>query len=479
MLDRIFSNNTEKITNRLWLYFLIIVLVNILFKIIQLDYSSFWYDEIVSVESASLDFGHIKHVSEWDNNPPFYYYCLSVWIKIFNDSEFCVRLLSVIFSSLSAGVVFLLANKFFNKTTAIIVSFLYLSSNFLYFYSHEARAYTLISLLVLVSSYLFLNFRENNSWKHIIFLGIINFLIAYTHYIAGLVLVFEVVFMLFYFDKKQKIKFSYTILLSILLIFLRFTKKQFLLIFAFNSPESTFWLKKSEFSYLQEVLSEFFFDYYLIIPLLLAISLGLVLSYKYKNKESNFATIYSIIVGLGSIVIVYVVGIKVSIFLDRYLIFAVPFIYILISYVFSFIKNKYIGIIFSILFFIYFSFKIDCKTPKPMDYKNAVGFIKHVTTAEDLIIVKFNAVPSLFCYYYEKDYLKLQKKKLTNAPNVLICKSWADIGVDLTNYKRVIVVDAFEDLNPEDTEFKTNLSKQKSSNSVVSFYKGVKISFYQ
>jgi uncharacterized membrane protein len=479
MLDKFFANNSKKITNSLWLYFLIIVLVNILFKVIQLDFSSFWYDEIVSVESAWLNFGHIKHVSEWDNNPPFYYYCLSVWIKLFNDSEFCVRLLSVIFSSLSAGVIFLIANKFFNKTTAIVVSFLYLSNNFLYFYSHEARAYALIGLLVLVSSYFFLNFKEKNTWKHICILGLVNFLIAYTHYITGLVVVFEVLLMLFYFDKKQKIKFSYSILLSILLIFLRFTKKQFLLIFAFNSPESTFWLKKSEFSYLQEVLSEFFFDYYLIIPLQLVIASGLLLSYKYKNKESNFATIYSIIVGLGSIVIVYVVGIKVSIFLDRYLIFAVPFIYILVAYAFSFIKNKYIGIIFSILFFINFSFKIDYDTPKPMDYKNAVGFIKHVTTTEDLIIVKFNAVPSLFCYYYEKDYLKLQKKKLTNAPNVLICKSWADIGVDLTKCKRVIVVDAFEDLNPEDTEFKTNLSKQKSSNSVVSFYKGVKITFYQ
>ena len=479
MLDRIFSNNSEKITNRLWLYFFIIVLVNISFKVIQLGFSSFWYDEIVSVESAWLNFGHIKHVSEWDNNPPFYYYCLSVWIKLFNDSEYCVRLLSVIFSSLSAGVIFLIANKFFNKTTAIVVSFLYLSNNFLYFYSHEARAYALIGLLVLVSSYFFLNFKEKNTWKHICILGLVNFLIVYTHYIAGLVLVFEVLFMLFYFDKKQKIKFSYSILLSILFIFLRFTKKQFLLIFAFNSPESTFWLKKSEFSYLQEVLSEFFFDYYLIIPFCFIILLGLVLGYKYNNKESNFATIYSLVAGLGSVFIVYLLGIKVSIFLDRYLIFAVPFIYILIAYGFSFIKNKYLGIVFSMLFFIYFSFKIDYKTIKPMDYKNAVGFIKHVTTAEDLIIVKFNAVPSLFCYYYEKDYLKLQKKKLTNAPNVLIYKSWANIGVDLTNYKRVIVVDAFEDLNPEDTEFKINLSKQKSSNSVVSFYKGVKITFYQ
>ncbi len=479
MLDILFANNSEKITKRLWLYFLIIVLVNVLFKIIQLDFSSFWYDEIVSVESASLDFGHIKHVSEWDNNPPFYYYCLSIWIKLFNDSEFCVRFLSVIFSSLSGGVVFLLANKFFNKTTAIIASFLYISNNFLYFYSHEARAYALISLLVLISSYLFLNFKEKNTWKHILFLGLINFLIAYTHYIGGLIVVFEVTFMLFYFERNQKIKLSYSILISILLIIIRFTKKQVLLIIAFNGPGSTFWLKKSEFSYLQEVLSEFFFNSYLVLPFIIIICLGLILGYKYKRKDSTFATAYSFTAGLGSIIIVYLLGIKTPIFLDRYLIFSVPFIYILIAYGFSFIKNKYIGIIFSVLFFIYFSFKIDYKTPKPMDYKNAVGFIKYIKTADDLVIVKFNAVPSLFCYYYEKDYLKLQKKKLTNAPNILICKSWGDVGVDVKNYKRVIVVDAFEDLNPQDTEFTSKLSEQKKSHSTVSYYKGVNITFYQ
>ncbi len=167
MIERLFYNNTKRITKNIWLYFLIIIIINILFKIVYLGYSSFWFDEIVSVESAWLDFGHIKHVSEWDNNPPFYYYCLSVWIKLLNDSEFCVRLLSVIFSSFSAGIVFLLANKYFNKTTAIIASFLYLSSNFLYFYSHEARAYALIGLLVLVSSYLFLDFRNKNNWKQI------------------------------------------------------------------------------------------------------------------------------------------------------------------------------------------------------------------------------------------------------------------------------------------------------------------------
>jgi uncharacterized membrane protein len=431
------------------------------------------------VQSASLNFGHIKHVSEWDNNPPFYYYCLKVWIKMFNDSEYYVRLLSVIFSSLSAGLIFLLANKYFNKTTAIIASFLYLSSNFLYFYSHEARAYSLIGFLVLLSSYLFLNFKQKNSWTYIIILGLVNFLIAYTHYIAGLVIVFQVVFTLFYFDKTQKIKFSYSILISILLILIRFTKKQFLLIFAFNNPESTFWLKKSDFTYLQEVFSEFFFNYNLIFPLLFVIMIGLIFNYKYKNNTSNFVIIYSLMVGLGSIIIVYLVGKKVSIFLDRYLIFAAPFIYILIAYGFSFIKNKYIGIIFSVLFFIYFSFKIDYKTSKPMDYKNAVAFIKRIKTNNDLIIVKTKGIQPLFSYYYEKDYLKLQKKELTNAPNILICSSWSDVTADVKKYKRIIVLDTYEDYNPEEKEFVLKLSELKTKYSTLTEYKGVRITFYK
>ncbi len=93
--------------------------------------------------------------------------------------------------------------------------------------------------------------------------------------------------------------------------------------------------------------------------------------------------------------------------------------------------------------------------------------------------MKFNAVPSLFCYYYEKDYLKLQKKKLTNAPNVLICKSWLDVNVEVKKYKRVILVDVFEDITAEDMEFSNKLSELKSSSLIVSYYKGVKITFYQ
>ena len=185
--------------NSKYLYFTTIfglLFFNLLLKISFLDAEPFWYDEIISVKSSLLGFGHIKHQSEWDNNPPFYYYCLWVWIKLFGVSEFKIRLLSVIFSCISASLLFVLVKKYFNYLTALFSVLIFSLHDFSYAYTHEARCYTLVVLLTLLSTLVFLKLLENSNYKTILLLGLINFLIVYTHYIAGLVLVFQFIFLL-------------------------------------------------------------------------------------------------------------------------------------------------------------------------------------------------------------------------------------------------------------------------------------------
>lgn len=481
MLNSIFSYNAKSITNhnKLWLYFFSIVFLNIVFKIIQLDFSSFWYDEIISVESASLDFGHIKHVSEWDNNPPFYYYCLSVWIKLFNDTEFYVRFLSVLFSSFSGGILFLLANKHFNKTTAIVVSLIYLSSNIVFFYSHEARAYSLVVLLSLISSSLYLNFKQNSSLKIALLLGIVNFLLIYTHYISGIVIFFQVLLIFIYFEKKQAALFSYSIGVIVFLTLIRFTKKQFLLILNFNDSEKTFWLQKSSIKYLNEVASNFLFHKTMIVPFILIIILGIFLIFNKKIKKSYFVVTYVTLVGIGSIFILFFLGKMTPIFLDRYLIFTLPFIFILIALGLSFFKNQNIIVTLSFVFFVFSAFKINYKTDKGMNYKNAVYFIKHLKKESDLIIVKTKDIKPLFCYYYDSKFLSHQKKELPINENIIFCTSWDDVDRDVNKFNRIIVVDSFEDLNQKENEFVTKLSMKKTKIHTLDYFKGIKITFYK
>lgn len=477
MLQRFLSFSEEKFSKNLWLYFAFIVLVNILFKIIHLDFSPFWYDEIVSVQSASLDFGHIKHVSEWDKNPPFYYYCLSVWIKIFNDSEFTVRLLSVLFSSLSAGILFILSNKYFNKKTALLCSLLYLSSNFLFFYSHEARAYSLVVLLGLISSLLFFKLKNSQSKALIFFLGLTNFLLLYTHYITGLILFFQFVLALFFFEKKSKMWYLYSCIMTTGLIFIRFTQKQFSLIVDFNSPKETFWLKKSDFNYLKEVLSEFLFDQKLVIALLVIVFLSVVILFYKKQIEHKFVIVYAFCLSVGCIVILFLLGKATPIFLDRYLIFSVPFLIILLAYVISHL-NPYIAIPITLLLAGWNVYNIDFKTDKGMNYRDTVSFVKSFKASEDLVIVKTKDLKPLFCYYYDRDFLKLKKQDLPEIENIIFCNSWEDVNKDISRFKRIIVIDSFQDYNPNESKFVESISKLKTKRSELKKYKGVRITFY-
>lgn len=480
MLNRFFfSNQKDSTDNSLWIYFFSVIFLNIVLKTIQLDFSSFWYDEIISVQSASLDFGHIKHVSEWDNNPPFYYYCLSLWIKIFNDSEFTVRFLSVLFSAFSGGMLFSLTNKHFNKTTAIIVSLLYLSSNTIFFYSHEARAYSLVLLLSLISSYLYLNFKDNSSLKIALLLGLINFLLIYTHYISGIVILFQLLLIVIYSDKKQILYFSYSLMVTLFLVLIRFTKKQFLLILNFNDSEKTFWLKKSSLQYLKEVASTFLFNKIMIIPFLIIILLGIFLIFKKNKKTAHFVVTYVFLVGVGSVFILFFLGKITPIFLDRYLIFSIPFIFILIAVGLSFLKNQKITITLTVLFFVFSAFQINYKTDKGMDYKNAVYFIKQFKKNNDLVIVKTKDIKPLFCYYYDSSFFSNQKKELPINENIIFCSSWEDVDRDVTNFHRIIVIDSFENLNPKENDFITKLSMKKNKFHILNYYKGIKITLYK
>jgi mannosyltransferase len=473
------SYTNDRIERRLWLWFLIVVIVNVGFRIIGLDYSSFWYDEIISVQSASLEFGHIKHVSEWDNNPPFYYYCLNVWISLFGDSEFNVRLLSVVFSAVAGGVMFLFCNRFFNKTVAIIASFLYLSSNMLFFYSHEARAYSLSVLLTLIASWIFLSMKEKPDYKNSLLLGLVNFLIIYTHYITGLALIVQGICMLFYFEKKSKLRFLLSVLLTIALVLLRFTKKQFLLITGFNSSEHSFWLGKSTFSHLTDVLSEIFFSNSMLIPLLGIILAGTVLVLRFKKTIVSLNYVYCFSIGLGSVFVLYFLGKVTPVFLDRYLLFTVPFVIILIAVPLSYLRYKMIPIVVSVAFFVVSAFHINYQTDKGMDYRSAVLFIKAIKTPQDLIIVKTKDVKPLFGYYYDSGFLHRRKQALPDSEQVIFCSSWADVNQDVSRYARVIVVDSYQDLNPNETEFVTKLSEKKRFRSISNYYRGVRISIYK
>jgi hypothetical protein len=124
-------------------------------------------------------------------------------------------------------------------------------------------------------------------------------------------------------------------------------------------------------------------------------------------------------------------------------------------------------------------FKIDYKTNKGMDYRSVVKFINSIKDKNDLIIVKTKDMKPLYCYYYDSDFFSKQKKDLPQGDRIIFCNTWQDIGMDINSFKRIIVVDSYQEYNPNERDFVLKLSEQKTNYFITDYFKGIKISFYK
>lgn len=446
-----FNVQDQKLTKNISFLFFFIVFVNILLKFFFIDFSSLWYDEAVSIKAALEDFGHVKHVSDWDKNPPFYYYCLWVWIRLFGDTVFSVRLLSVVFSSLAAGVLFLYTNKKFNYKTAIYVSVFYLFNHILFFYAHETRAYSLTVLLTLLSVHVYFICIENPKWFNFFLLGLINFLLIYTHYVSGLVIFFESLFILF-FERKRIKYFLFSILVIILFVFLRFTKKQIQLIMDFNSSKNDFWLQKSDFSYFKEVILSFFSSNYFLSIIFVVLYFVAIFWLLFKKEELNKRMIvFTLGLSSGTLLILFLLGFFTPIFLDRYILFSVPFFLVPIAYFLSLFRVKLWSIITVLVISLFSFFTLNFKTNKPMDYKSAVPLSLKLRDSNSLIIVTKQDVAGLYCYYYNIEYFN-QKNFLDKLKeeDIISVNTTDELSIDIYRYKKIILVSSFSEYSAKE-----------------------------
>jgi mannosyltransferase len=146
----------SSIKNNSWI--ILIFLVGLFLRIYGLGAESIWYDEAVSVTVAKLDlFAQINwSFLQNDNNPPLYYAILHYWVWIFGDSEFAARVPSALFGSFSIIAIYSVGRFLFNKNVGSFAALILATSVFHIKYSQEARAYSLLAFLTLVSYYFYL-----------------------------------------------------------------------------------------------------------------------------------------------------------------------------------------------------------------------------------------------------------------------------------------------------------------------------------
>jgi len=171
-----------------------IVLVSFALRVFRLDAQSLWYDEAFSVYLAHFDLAEITARTAADIQPPLYYYLLNLWIAMAGDSEFAVRFVSLVFGVLTVPLMFVTARRLFNCGVGVIAALLAMLSPLYLWYSQEARMYTLITFLLLLSSYAMLRAISGGTRRWWTVFALANIAAAYTHYFAFVVIAFQFLF---------------------------------------------------------------------------------------------------------------------------------------------------------------------------------------------------------------------------------------------------------------------------------------------
>lgn len=149
---------------------------------------TFWFDEGMSVGIARLDcYNFLRILWRREGNMSLYYLALRLWLH-FGSSPAFVRSLSVIFSVGAVAAIYFLGRKLFNSTVGLLASALLAFHAWEIRYAQEARSYSLMVLLCILSSLFFVRYIETSSPRDRRLYIVFSTLAVYAHFYSGLLL---------------------------------------------------------------------------------------------------------------------------------------------------------------------------------------------------------------------------------------------------------------------------------------------------
>jgi mannosyltransferase len=467
--------NDKKFINKyLFLIPYLFVVVNFFLKENCLEFQNIAGDETFSIYYAQLNPSEIIHFLSQGNNPPFFELILHYWIKFFGISDYSVRVIPLIFSSLSVFFLYEIAYKFLNLKTAILAATLFTFSNFEMYFAHEVRVYALFLFLTLVSFYSFLNLIQDfKSKKYIVIFVLANSILLYSHYFGFFVLFVQFISIFLLTEKNFKKKLNYMILLIIpLVLFIPFLK---VLISNYITTSSNgSWVPFSKdlgqinhfiytlinssstvfivFSCITWLIVQYFIVrleiskwlkqlilFFSIVFLFFSLSIFGGIPHYWEYTSENYAIIsylifiliicylilksskinrYSKIILIWfflPLLLIYLFSFKTPMFLERYLIFISPGFYLLVAYaLYQFEKFNNYKLSYLIIFamFITSTKNVD-KKHQILDMTNKV---KELKTDSSLVYLAPSYYDINFVYYYNKEIFKQINLK-TNKQN--------------------------------------------------------------
>ena len=417
-MNKLFFDFRNKV---LLLYFpLFVFLINFGIKIIFIDSRDIALDEPFTLYYSQQDFSAIINMLFGENNPPFHFFFMHVWIKLFGLSAFSVRLPSLIFSSLTAVYIFKIGKDFFDKRIGLFASLIFTFSTMHIYFSHEARVYPLFVLLSAYSLYRYLCILNNSkSFLNYALLFIANLILIYSHFFGFFVLLIEFI-CLFFINKKEGDLKSF--LIFFILLAICYIPNLFLFFHRLSvSTQNGTWVSAPAITEYYGNLNRFINNKYNSLVLIIITLFLVVLKIKQhqisifiNSLKSNKNYLVIFLWFLLPYTIMFLVSFKTPMFIDRYILYtSIPFYFLIAIFLDLLSKNRIYFIVSSIVFLTSMAITLQLNPDNNRRLKEVITMVNKLKSNNTKTIIAPDYAYMGFAYHYQISCFK-------DAPNTVI-----------------------------------------------------------
>jgi len=158
-----------------------IVAIALLARVIRLN-SGYWIDELYALmNSYRLPFSGIVSTFWGDAHHPLYSLFARMSLTVFGEAPWATRAPAVVFGTAAVAATYLVARLVASRREALLASLILAVSYHHVWFSQNARGYTLMGLLALMSTLALVRMLERGSWQMAVLYAVIAALGAYTH----------------------------------------------------------------------------------------------------------------------------------------------------------------------------------------------------------------------------------------------------------------------------------------------------------
>lgn len=281
----------------------------------------------------------------------FYQYLYKYFFLIFGYNDYNARLFTCIIGSIVTLAVYIFYKKHISENNKFLLAILLIFNIFLIDYSQEVRAPIFYCLFVIINIYYFLNTLENKNFINI-FLYIISGVVSLIIMNFSIIVIFSQFIFIFFFKRKYLMHFIfYFSMIGLFFLILNFPhiQKQFLLVTNPNFNVGA--IASLNLSTFYDLFFRYFFGSRIsgLIVLVFLIYLLIINIFIRKNQINENVYFLLILLFFTYFIPTLFSLIITPLLLPRYIIYIVPIILIIISY----LSNKEDKITYSLFIIIF------------------------------------------------------------------------------------------------------------------------------